>query len=162
MNLSRLICWANPGRRLSKPVYGRNQYVAAFVARQLGFSRGFEAFTAIGFGEPLEAGIVYHNWNPEAGLIELTAASKSRSWLNKANLAAIFDYPFGQLGCQLCIARISEHNARARRIWRALGATEHVIPRLRGPNEAEVIATLTKEAWEERTHRGKAKSADSA
>jgi RimJ/RimL family protein N-acetyltransferase len=147
---------------LSKPVYGRNQYVAAFVARQLGFSRGFEAFTAIGFGEPLEAGIVYHNWNPEAGLIELTAASKSRSWLNKANLAAIFDYPFGQLGCQLCIARISEHNARARRIWRALGATEYVIPRLRGPNEAEVIATLTREAWEERTHRGKAKSADSA
>ena len=143
---------------MSKPVYGQNQHVGAFVARQLGFSRGFEAFTAIGFGDPLEAGIVYHNWNPEAGLIELTAASKNRSWLNKANLTAIFEYPFAQLGCQLCVARISEHNARARRIWRALGATEYVIPRLRGPNEAEVIATLTREAWEERKPRGKAKS----
>jgi len=139
---------------LSKPVYGRSQYVAAFVARELGFTRGFDACTAIGFGDPIEAGIVYHNWNPEAGLIELTAASRTRTWLNKANLKTIFEYPFSQLGCQVCIARISEHNARARRIWRALGATEHIIPRLRGPNEAEVIATLTKEAWEERNRHG--------
>jgi len=139
---------------LSKPVYGRSQYVASFVARELGFTRGFDACTAIGFGDPIEAGIVYHNWNPEAGLIELTAASRTRTWLNKANLKTIFEYPFSQLGCQVCIARISEHNARARRIWRALGATEHIIPRLRGPNEAEVIATLTKEAWEERNRHG--------
>ncbi len=139
---------------MSKPVYGRSQYVASFVARELGFTRGFDACTAIGFGDPIEAGIVYHNWNPEAGLIELTAASRTRTWLNKANLKTIFEYPFSQLGCQVCIARISEHNARARRIWRALGATEHIIPRLRGPNEAEVIATLTKEAWEERNRHG--------
>ena len=139
---------------MSKPVYGRSQYVASFVARELGFTRGFDACTAIGFGDPIEAGIVYHNWNPEAGLIELTAASRTRTWLNKANLKTIFEYPFSQLGCQVCIARISEHNARARRIWRALGATEHIIPRLRGPNEAEVIATLTKEAWEETNRHG--------
>ena len=139
---------------MSKPVYGRSQYVASFVARELGFTRGFDACTAIGFGDPIEAGIVYHNWHPEAGLIELTAASRTRTWLNKANLKTIFEYPFSQLGCQVCIARISEHNARARRIWRALGATEHIIPRLRGPNEAEVIATLTKEAWEERNRHG--------
>ncbi len=130
------------------PVYGRTADVAAFVAANIpGCERGFGNCTAIGFGDPLVAGVVYHNWNPEGGVIELSSASIRRDWLTKANLKAIFGYPFDQLGCQMCVARISEHNARARRIWRALGATEHVIPRLRGRHEAEVIATLTDEAW---------------
>lgn len=122
---------------------------ADFVAKQLGFDRGFGPCSAIGFGEPLVAGVVYHNWNPEAGVIELSAASSTRKWLTKDRLRQVFEYPFEQLGCQMCIARISENNNRARRIWQALGANEYVIPRLRGIDEAEVIATLTKEAWEQ-------------
>lgn len=139
---------------MARPVYGSTDEVAAFVADLLGFDRGFGACKAIGFGSPLVAGVVYHNWNPEAGVVEISAASTGRAWLNKANLAAIFDYPFEQIGCQLCIARISEKNATARRIWRALGATEYLIPRLRGRDEAEIIATLTIEAWRERTPHG--------
>jgi len=100
------------------------------------------------------AGVVYHNWNPESGTIELSAASTRRDWLNKNNLLTVFGYPFDQLGCQLCIARISENNDRARRIWRALGASEFVIPRLRGRDEAEAIYTLTREAWDERKPHG--------
>lgn len=144
------------------PVFGESERVAAFVADLLGFSRGFDQCTAIGFGSPLVAGVVYHNWNPEAGIIELSAASSSRAWLNKANLATVFDYPFVQLECQLCIARMSENNARARRIWRALGAQEYIIPRLRGRFEAEVVATLSAETWQERNTHGKAKSPGTA
>jgi RimJ/RimL family protein N-acetyltransferase len=120
-----------------------------WVARQLGFDRGFGECTAIGFGSPLVAGIVYHNWNPEAATIELSAASTCRNWLTKERLRAIYGYPFDQLGCQMVVSRHSEHNARVRRIWTALGANEYTIPRLRGRHEAEVIATLTEEAWRE-------------
>ena len=123
------------------------EQVAAFVASQLGFTRGFDTYTAMGFGTPLVAGVVYHNWHPEAGVIELSAASTTRQWLTRDRLRAVFGYPFDELGCQMCIARISEDNIRARRVWQALGADEFIIPRLRGRGEAEAIATLTVEAW---------------
>jgi RimJ/RimL family protein N-acetyltransferase len=140
------------------------EHVAAFVAGQLGFERGFDAYTALGFGEPLVAGVIYHNWNPEAGVIELSAASSGRDWLTRERLRQVFGYPFDQLECQMCVARISEGNARARRIWKAIGASEYIIPRLRGPREAEVIAILTVETWrafERKTH-GKITSARAA
>jgi RimJ/RimL family protein N-acetyltransferase len=124
--------------------------VAAFVARQLGFSRGFGECAAIGFGTPLFAGFVYHDWNPEAATIEISAASTRPGWGNKSALKAIFEYPFDQLGCQLVIARHSVNNSRVRRIWKALGASEYIIPRLRGRYEDEAIATLTVEAWRKR------------
>lgn len=147
------------------PVLGENARVGRFVADHIpGCERGFDNFTAIGFGKPLVAGIVYHNWNPEAGVIELSAAATRHDWLSRRNLGLIFGYPFDQLGCQMCVARISEHNARTRRIWRALGAVEHVIPRLRGRDEAEVLSTLTKEAWDGfwRKTNGKKLSPESA
>ena len=139
---------------MADPIFGRSAEVSEFVAGLLGFGRGFDDCTAIGFGKPLVAGVVYHNWNPGSGTIQQSAASTRRDWLNKNNLLTVFGYPFDQLGCQLCVARISENNDRARRIWRALGASEFVIPRLRGRDEAEAIYTLTREAWDERKPHG--------
>ena len=113
-----------------------------------GCDRGFGACQAIGVernGE-LVAGIVYHNWNPESGVIEVSAASTCRDWLSRAILAEIFGYPF-RIGCRLIVARIAESNARARRIWRSLGSDEYVIPALRSPTEAEIICTLSAEQW---------------
>ena len=129
------------------PVYGRAQEVGLFVAANIPGETGFHNYNAIGFGWPLVAGVVYHNWNPDGGVIELSSASTTRNWLSRANLKIIFGYPFDELDCQLCVARISEYNTRARRIWRALGATEYRIPRFYGRNEDVVIATLPVEAW---------------
>ena len=123
------------------------EQVAAFVASQLGFTRGFDTYTAMGFGTPLVAGFIFHNWHPEAGVIEVTGASTQRNWATKDVVKAIFAYPFNQLDCQMVIARHSVGNTRVRRIWKALGADEVIIPRLRGRDEAEAIATLTVEAW---------------
>jgi RimJ/RimL family protein N-acetyltransferase len=129
------------------PVYGQTKLVEAFVAANIPGETGFGNCKAIGFGTPLVAGVVYHSWNPEGRVIELSSASTTRKWVSRANLKVIFGYPFDELDCQLCVARISEHNARARRIWRALGATEYPIPRFYGRDEAMIIATLPVEAW---------------
>lgn len=110
---------------------------------------GFGECQALGFLDAdgvLEAGIVYHNWRPSAGIIEISAASINRRWGTRGRLNLIFDYPFNRIGCQMVVARHSEHNP-VRRIWKALGASEIVIPRLRGRDEAECVATLTVEAW---------------
>ena len=123
--------------------------VERFVAGLLGYPRGFGECQAVGFLDrdgKLVAGVVYHQYQPEQGVIEISAASTCRNWLNRARLAEIFDYPF-RIGCRLVVARIGEHNARARRIWRSLGSDEYVIPALRSPTESEVIYTLSAEKW---------------
>lgn len=132
-------------------LHGHSEAVAAFVARLIpGCERGFGACQAVGFLDDsgaLVAGVVYHNWQPEAGVIELSAASIHRKWLTRERLKEVFGYPFDGLQCRIAVARIGEHNATARRIWRSLGADEFVIPKLRSPTEAEVIYTLSAETW---------------
>jgi hypothetical protein len=140
--------------------------VCDWVAQRIpGCERGFDNAQGVGFLGPdggLQAGVVYHNWSPESGTIEISAASENRAWLTKDRLFAIFDYP-PRIGCRMTVARTGESNARVRRIWRSLGANEYVIPALRSPTEAEIILTLPVEKWREyaqRLNRGKAKGTD--
>lgn len=125
--------------------------VEAFVAQHIpGCARGFGNCVSIGFTDDtgqLEAGVVYHNWQPECGVIELSAASINRTWLNRQRLKQIFAFPFDQIECRIAVARISEHNTLARRIWRSLGAEEYRIPQLRSPTEDEMIYTLHADKW---------------
>lgn len=144
------------GGSLSEIVYGHSQAVAAWVAKRLG-EEGFGRCQAIGFLDDfgvLEAGVVYHNWSPEAATIEITAASIHRKWGTRGRLRAIFAYPFDVVGCQLVVARTGERNLGPLRIWRALGADEYRIPRLFGRDEAAIITTLTVEQWRESRYHG--------
>jgi len=128
-------------------VYGDD--VAAFVAANIpGCERGFGECQAIGFLEngQIVAGVVYHGWTPESGVIQMSAASLHRKWLTRERLAMIYEYPFAF--CRMVMSRQAESNTRTRRIWRSLGANEYVIPQLRSPTEAEVIFTLTAEQWQ--------------
>jgi RimJ/RimL family protein N-acetyltransferase len=132
------------------PVYAFSDEVCSFVAQGLwSGQRTVEGYGA-GFATPEEglvAGIVYHNFDPDTGTIELTAYSSRRDWLNRDRLKWIFSYPFDQLGVRVCVARISEHNTRTLRIWRAFGAELTPIPDLRAEGEAEVIAVLRRDTW---------------
>jgi len=133
-----------------QPVYGRSPEVAAFVAGLIpGCERGFGECVAIGFERDgqLVAGVVYHNWNPPGAVIELSSAALDRAWTNKSVIQTIYGYPFDQIGCQMVVSRTSEHNAPVRRIWKALGGTEIVLPRMRGRDEDEIVTCLTVEAW---------------
>lgn len=91
--------------------------------------------------------IVFHNWNPEAGVIEISAAADSPRWLNRWVLDRIFGYAFDDVGCQLVVARISEHNQATQRIFTRYGFENVLIKRLRGRGEDERIFTLTDDAW---------------
>lgn len=118
--------------------------VIEFVKAQLpDCARGFGRCRAIGFerGGQIIAGVVFHNWSPETGVIELSAASSRRDWLTRDRLIEIFAYPM-RIGCRIAVARIGENNTRARRIWQSLGATETIIPELRGPGLAECVYVL--------------------
>jgi len=93
------------------------------------------------------AGVLYNNWHPENGVIEMHAASMDKRWLTRPVLKAMFSYPFDQMKCQLCALRVSERNKPMVRIAKAYGFKAYLIPRLRGRDEAEFILTLTDDDW---------------
>lgn len=125
-------------------------HIQAFVSLGLwGDLRGVGDCQAVGFydGKDLVAGVLYHNFDPDAGVIEMTAYSARRDWLTKDRLQSIMAYPFTGAGCRMVVARIAEGNARARRIWRSFGAKEYLVPDLRRAGEAECIQTLAADDW---------------
>lgn len=95
------------------------------------------------------AGFTFHDWQPGRGTIELSAAATERGWLTREFLRLTGGYAFSQLGCRMLVVRTSERNVAVRGIFRKLGGKEHRIEQLRGPGEAEIFITLTKEAWSE-------------
>lgn len=128
-----------------------NMQVGSFVNGRLW--RGEAAvkeYCSLGFfdGDELVAGILYHNYYPKEGLIELTTASDSKKWLTKRTIRDIFAVPFDYFNCQICVLRVSNKNDVMLRIARSFGFSEYVIPRLRGRNENEHVFTLTDDQWQ--------------
>lgn len=124
--------------------------MAGWVASHIpGCERGFANPVSIGVIEDgrLIGGTVFHNWNPEAGVIEMSSAGTSPRWLSAKMLRAIFGYVFDQIGCQLVVMRVSARNARMISIAERFKFTGVLVPRLRGRDEDEWIFTLTDDAW---------------
>ena len=119
----------------------------AFIENGLGIKLTPAECMGWGRDGELIAAVAFHNYYPKDGSIELSAYSTSRDWLSREKVREIFAYPFDQLGVRICIARIDEHNARARRIWRAFGAKEYVIHDLRADGVAECVYVLHRDQW---------------
>lgn len=97
--------------------------------------------------DQLVAGTLYHNWQPETGVIELTSASLEKRWLTRPVINAMFELPFQRLGCQMVVLRVSEDNDNMLGIARSFGFGEYFIPRLGGRDEGIFIFTLTDDQW---------------
>ena len=127
-----------------------NHTVRQFVAHGIhGYDHDFGPFEAMGFvidGE-LRAGIVYFEFVPDYNICEMAAYAVDRSWLTKKTLQAIYGYPFKYKELRAVYARHSENNKPVRRIWKSLGATETIIPQIRGDDEAECVAFLHRDVW---------------
>lgn len=131
-------------------VFGPDEPVADFVAQLIpGCERGFERPRSFGIlqNNHLIAGVVFTNWQPEAGTIELHTAATSPRWLTGPVIRTVFRYVFDHCGCQMAILRVAEHNGPMRSIAERLGFTAHVIPRLFSRQEAGIVYTLTEEQW---------------
>ena len=127
-----------------------NGAMANWCAAQIGLPRPFEPpFVTMGVLDngALIGVMVFNNYQPEAGVIELHAAATSPRWLTRSVLASMFGYCFDQVGCQTVITRVSENNTRLLRIFTAYGFDHVTIPRLRGRDEGERIFWLTDDAW---------------
>lgn len=121
------------------------------VRTDLGFVRGWEAHqtAAMGVfeGQSLRGAVVFHDWNPDAQTMCMSAAGR-KGWLTLDAIYRMHSYVFEGAGCQLAVLQVAEDNAHMRRTAEHFGYVGHVIPRLRGRDRAEVIYTLTDEAWQ--------------
>lgn len=130
---------------------GHDEKVAAFVASLVpNCERGFENYRATGVLDEegrLVGGMVFHNWNPEAGTMEISAAAVTPRWLSRLVLQEMFGYPFDVCRCQMVVMQTSERNTRLHRQLQALGLRPHPIPRLYGREEGGIVFTMTEEAW---------------
>lgn len=134
-------------------IYNHDRAVADFVAQRVPECDGrpFGACRSIGVvdGEGrLIAGLVYHNYDRQAGVIEMSGASlPGANWLTRDTLARMYQYPFLQLGCQMVLMRVAAENERLLRLLAAKGFSFIRIPRLRGPDKDAIVCLLTREAW---------------
>jgi len=137
---------------------GLNSAIGDFVSIEIwGKPDQIRDYCSLGIFEDdtLVAGVLYHNHYPDAGVIELSAASLTKRWLTRPVLKAMFSLPFDRFGCQLCVLRVSEHNKPMIRMAQAYGFEVVKIPRLRGRGEAEFICTLADDTWRNsRFHSG--------
>jgi hypothetical protein len=139
-------------------IFGQDQLVADFVTRAKiasGFSTlaGFsdKNLKAIGItngNNELIAGIVYYNYNPAAGTIEMSIeALPKQHWLTPTTLAVMFRYPFWHCGCQMLMTRTSARSTHVMRMLMAMNFELIRVRRASGRNEDGVLCTLTDDAW---------------
>lgn len=87
----------------------------------------------------VESAVVYHDWQPKEGRIEMSVAAKTSRWITRARVREIFDYPFKILGVDIIHGKTK--NPRIVRIFRALGGNIHEVPGL------YTVVTLNAEQW---------------
>src|SRR5262245_47369626 len=134
-------------------VYGQDVIVARFTASlipQVGW-RGFGNCKAIGLIDEegkLIAGLVFNNWNPDAGTIDINgAAIPGKVWLTRETIRHMAEYPFEQCGCQMVIMKVLADNERLLRQLAVVGMSFVAIKRLYGRDRDGVVCTFTAEDW---------------
>jgi len=138
-------------------VYDQDQLVADFVARakvasgftkRAGFPKNLRAVGIIDERNELIAGIVYFNYNPEAGTIEMSVeALPKQRWLTPTTLGIMFQYPFLHCNCQMLITKTMGRSKHVQRMLAAMNFKLILVPRAGGRNEDGVLALLTYEDW---------------
>ena len=135
-------------------VYEQDKMIAQFVAmmiphvRDYGFGDNIKSIGVVTEAGELIAGFVYHNYDPGAGVIEISGAGLPGSpWCTPLTLAKIYQYPFRQLGCQMIVQRVPASNGRLLRQFAALNYMLIKVPRLFGREQDGVLGLLTQEDW---------------
>lgn len=131
-----------------KGVWGLDQVVQPMVQAMIGLPRPFWNARALAFvqGDEIHGGLVFHGYEPERGIIEVSAASRSPKWITRTILGMATKFAYDTCQCHALVACTTPEN-RAVDLWRALGATEVTVPHLMGRDKPEIVFVLTDAAW---------------
>jgi RimJ/RimL family protein N-acetyltransferase len=124
-------------------------FVEALIPRMAGtggFRRPASALGVLRDGK-LVGGMVYTNFDTQAGTVELSCAARDGRWFTRPILYNLFRYAFEGLGCQMVWNRFSSRDAALKRMCVAYGFKVHAIERAFGRDEDSIVGTLTVERW---------------
>ena len=96
----------------------------------------------------LIAVVAYHDYDPHARVMQMSAAASNKRWLCRNVLYQMYAYPFVTVDCQMVVKRVAPDNKDLLSQLDRLGFEFIRVPRLRGENEDEILCTLTREKWE--------------
>lgn len=136
-----------------KCVYGPQPVLKRFIELNIarcagrGLPEAGKAIGVINGQDELVGGFYYHDFDPDAGVIEISGASTEKRWLTRPVLYRLFSYPFNELNCQIVAMRHSARDKPLARMLRAYGFHQVTVPRLFGRDEDAIISTLTDDAW---------------
>lgn len=136
-------------------LFGHDQVVARWVKDHIEHMRSdFGPSSAIGVtdeqGQPL-AGVVFHDYQPDYGTIQLSAAASSPRWASRRVIASILSYPFRQLGVHKVWTATQHTNTRAIRFNKGIGFVQEGVLRDHfGQSVHAVICRMLKQDYEAR------------
>jgi len=133
-------------------VYDHSEAVGDFVAGMIphvggSFGDGAKAIGVIDEAGKLIAGLVYNNYDPNSGTMEIHGAAVNKRWLTRGTIARMYQYPFVQCGCQMIYQRTPADNEYLLGMLASYDYTFLKVPRMFGRDRDGVLCTLTVEAW---------------
>ena len=141
-------------------VFGFDQELAAWASSHIPHMRGrsFGPCRSIGvmrgtdakdLAAPMQAVVVYHGFLELERTCQVSVASRTPQWAKRDILAALFHYPFEQLGVNLLWSAMRRTNYLAIRFNEHLGFKRDGVLRHRfGWNDHAVITSMTKYEYE--------------
>lgn len=126
-----------------------NRSAGQFVSRAIwGAPDRLERFCSVTVmdGDKPIAAIILHNWQPDCGVIEITAAGSGR-WQSRRVINAVFRLCFDMMQCQTVAMRVAADHERMIENALRLGFDATRLPNMRGRGKDEWLFTLTDEAW---------------
>jgi len=135
-------------------VYDQPETVATAVAKMIPHMHGrpFGKCQALGIIDEqgrMIAGIVYHNWMPEAGVVDISvAALPGTGWFSRETVWRMYAWPFIDMEAQMVSHLVPADALHTQRQLATLGCMLIDIPRILGRDRDGVLGLLTREAWE--------------
>jgi RimJ/RimL family protein N-acetyltransferase len=93
------------------------------------------------------AGVVFYDYDADAGVIQISGASDNKRWMTRPVLWAIYNYVFNELKCQAAVQRNDPDNTTLAAMMPRYGFKRYDIPRLRGRDKAEALFILGDDDW---------------
>lgn len=138
-----------------------SQPVAQWVAEQIGRGIEWGPCEAIGVADTqdnLIGGVVFNNYQPHFGNIEVSFASIRRDWLTPKLVAGILAYPFDQLGVRRITCLTPKRNRAARQFLKKFGFVEEGNVRGGFGDDDMIVSGLLASEWRKHKFHGKAQA----
>jgi RimJ/RimL family protein N-acetyltransferase len=134
-----------------KVVYGMTPQISAWVADKIPHVSEFGACEALGVtdGQSIVAGVVFHDYQPACGTIQVSVAATNPRWATRAIIKEILSYPFHQLKVRKVWSAMPLKNERAIKFNKGIGFKQEAVLSHQFGDDHAVITRMFKKQFEQ-------------